>query len=170
MATRWMIERRLAVLVLVTALTACVQPNKNSEHVTIEPAYIFSVGVRQDDVTGMLGRPERPQHFDNLTQTYEVVYRYPFPAIQAETHFPNGTTRAEMVDTIHLFFSRDGLLVRMASRTDRWYSSFVEQPVQRITVLPRVIHDSGLITAPKPPPPPELPPTPEQPVSIYMQF
>ena len=153
MATRWMSGGRLALLALMTALAGCVPPANNGEHVTIEPAYSFALGVHQDDVMAMLGWPERPLRYDNLTQTYEAVYSYPFPAIQAETHFPNGTTRAEMVETIHLFFSRDGQLLRMASRTNRWYSSFIEQPVQRITVLPRVIHDSGQITAPKPPPP-----------------
>ncbi|MEI6559158.1 MAG: hypothetical protein WCO00_12205 [Rhodospirillaceae bacterium] len=148
-----MTMRRVIGLMAALVLGGCVAPAERGEHVTIEPAYIFSIGVRQDDVVAMLGWPTKGPRFDNLTQSYELVYSYPFAAIQAETRFPNGTTRAEMVDTIHLFFSRGGQLTRMASRTDRWYSSFIEQPVQRITVLPRVVHASGLITAPKPPVP-----------------
>ena len=144
---------RLIGLAAALVLAGCVPPEERGEHVVIEPAYIFSLGVRQDDLVAMLGWPTKGPRFDNLTQTYEMVYTYPFPAIQAETRFSNGTTRAEMVDTIHLFFSRSGQLLRMASRTDRWYSSFIEQPVQRVTVLPRVVHASGMITAPRPKPP-----------------
>ena len=155
METRWRIGWRSLALAIALMLAGCVPPAQRGEHVTIEPAYIFAVGVRQDDVVAMLGWPTTGPRFDNLTQSYEVVYSYPFAAIQAETRFPNGTTRAERVDTIHLFFSRAGYLTRMASRTDRWYSSFIEQPVQRITVLPRVVHASGLITAPTPKPAPE---------------
>jgi len=166
METRWRIGWRWVARLALLALAACVPPDQRGEHVTIEPAYIFAVGVRQDDVVAMLGWPNSGPRFDNLTQSYELVYSYPFPAIQAETRFANGTTRAEMVDTIHLFFSRAGFLIRMGSRTDRWYSSFIEQPVQRITVLPRVIHPSGLITpaqakpAPEPPSPPRPAPSP----------
>ena len=160
MTTRRKTGWRMAALATALVLAGCVPPGDRGEKVTIEPAYIFSVGVRQDDVVAMLGWPTTGPRFDNLSQSYELVYTYPFPAIQAETRFPNGTTRAEMVETIHLFFSRAGLLLRMASRTDRWYSSFIEQPVQRITVLPRVVHASGLITAPRPKPPPEPPAAP----------
>ena len=101
----------------------------------------------------MLGYPGEGPRFDRLTQTTELIYGYPFPAIQAETQFPNGVTRSEMVDRILLSFDRKGLLVKMASHTDRWYPSFSDLPVQRVTVLPRVIHPSGEITAPKPAPP-----------------
>lgn len=160
MERRRRIGWRTAALAALLALTGCVPPDQRGEHVTILPAYIFALGVRQDDVMAMLGWPNSGPRFDNLTQSYELVYSYPFLAIQAETRFPNGTTRAEMVDTIHLFFSRAGFLTRMGSRTDRWYSSFIEQPVQRITVLPRVVHPSGLITPAQPKPPPEPPPSP----------
>ena len=161
MATRRAMGRGLIGLMTALVLAGCVPPAERGEHVTIEPAYIFTPGVREDDVVAMLGWPDRPRHFDDLTQTYELIYSYPFPAIQAETRFPNGTTRAEMVDTIHLYFSRAGQLLRIASRTDRWYSSFIEQPVQRVTILPRVVHSSGLITAPRAPRP-DLPPVADE--------
>ncbi len=132
------------------AVAGCVPQSDRGEQVTIAPAYVFALGVHQDDVVGMLGWPNVGPRFDNRTQTYELIYTYPFLAIQAETRFSNGTTRAEMVDTVHLFFSRAGQLTSMGTRTDRWYSTFIEQPVQRITVLPRVIHASGLVTAPVP--------------------
>ncbi len=152
MEMRRKVGRRLIGLVAALMLAGCVPLGERGEKVTIEPAYIFSLGVRQDDVVAMLGWPNRAPRFDNASQSWELIYSYPFAAIQAETRFPNGTTRAEMVDTIHLFFSPAGLLTHMASRTNRWYTSFSEQPVQRITVLPRVVHASGLITAPDPPP------------------
>ncbi len=160
-----MAMRRLIGLMALLApvLAGCVPASERGEHVTIEPAYIFSLGVHQDDVVAMLGWPAIGPRFDMLTQTYELVYSYPIPVIQAETRFPNGTTRAEMVDTIHLFFSRAGQLASMGSRTNRWYSSVIEQPVQRVTVMPRVVHSSGIITAPRPKPPePPAPPAPSK--------
>lgn len=133
-------------------LAACSDPILRGERTVVEPSYIFALGVHQDDVEAMLGWPSQGPHFDRFSQTTELVYGYPFPAIQAETQFPNGVTRAEMVDQITMFFNRDGVLVKMASRTDRWYPSFSELPVQRVTILPRVVHRSGEITAPRPAP------------------
>ncbi len=140
------------IALLIPGLAACVPMSERGEHVVIEPAYVFSIGVHKDDVIAMLGWPTVGPRYDELTRGYELVYIYPIPVIQAETRFSNGTTRAEMVDTIHLFFSRAGLLTNMGSRTNRWYSSVIEQQVQRVTVMPRVIHSNGMITAPRPRP------------------
>ena len=138
------------ILSLSLALGGCESTMLRGEKARIEPSYVFALGAHLDDVQGMLGYPGEGPRFDRLTQTTELIYGYPFPAIQAETQFPNGVTRAEMVDQITMFFNRDGVLVKMASRTDRWYPSFTDLPVQRITVLPRVVHRSGEITAPRP--------------------
>ena len=130
-------------------LTACIPVEMRGERATVAPSYVFALGTHQNDIEAMLGFPSEGPRFDRLTQTIESVYVYPFQAIQAETQFPNGTTRAEMVDRIHMFFSRDGVLLRMSSQVDRWYSTFTALPVQRITVLPRLIHADGRITEPK---------------------
>ncbi|MEI8393095.1 MAG: hypothetical protein WCF85_00065 [Rhodospirillaceae bacterium] len=137
---------------LLLVLTGCVQPDLRGARVTVEPSYIFKLGVHQDDVMRMLGDPPENPHFDRLTQLVMMTYTYPFPAIQAETQFSNGTTRSEMVDHIVMFFDRNHLLVKMAAHTDRWYPSVTGMPVQRITVLPRVVHPDGRVTAPKPAP------------------
>ncbi len=118
----------------------------------IQPSYVFALGAHQADVMAMLGEPAEGPRFDRVSQTSELVYSYPFQAIQAESHYPNGATRAEMVDTIHMFFDRKGLLVKMGSWVDPWYSSVIQVPVQRITVLPRVVHHPwGVITPPRAP-------------------
>jgi hypothetical protein len=137
----------------VGELTGCGPPDFKGERVTIEPSYVFALGVLRSDVEAMLGLPEQPARYEPLSRQVELDYVYPFPAIQAETHFPNGVTRSEMVDRIAMFFDGHGILVRMASRTNRWYSTVIEQPVQRITVLPRLIHANGVITAPRAAPP-----------------
>jgi hypothetical protein len=143
----------LLALLLLPALSDCVvEKDEPAERAVIEPSYAFTLGSEQSDIMAALGMPAEGPRFDRVSQTIEVVYRYPFPAIQTESHFPNGVTRSEMVDTLHLFFDRKGLLVRMGSWVDRWYSSVVEMPVQRVTVLPRVVHyPSGEITAPRVP-------------------
>ena len=139
-------------MVLLAILSGCaVEPMAEPpERAVIEPSYAFTLGAHQDDIIAALGYPAEGQRFDPVSQTLELVYSYPFPAIQAESHFPNGVTRSEMVDTIHLFFDRKGLLVKMGSWVNRWYSSVIDVPVQRVTVLPRgVHHPSGAITAPR---------------------
>ncbi|MEI6987340.1 MAG: hypothetical protein WCK65_14555 [Rhodospirillaceae bacterium] len=136
-------------LMLTLTMASCVLPTMRGEKAKIEPSYVFALGAHQNDVMAMLGYPNEGPRFDRVTQTYELVYNYPFAAIQAENQFPNGTTRSEMVNVIHMFFDRDGILTKMASEVDRWYSSFSELPVQRITVLPRLVHSSGRVSAPK---------------------
>jgi hypothetical protein len=135
------------------ALTGCVvEKAEPPERAVIEPSYAFTLGAHQTDILAALGDPAEGPRFERAGQTTELVYSYPFPAIQAETHFPNGVTRSEMVDTLHLFFDHKGLLVRMGSRVNRWSSWVVEMPYQRVTVLPRVVHHpSGVITAPRAP-------------------
>jgi hypothetical protein len=152
---QWRLGAAVAVVAAMVALAGCLQvvpPEQRGERTTIEPSYIFTLGAHQNDILAQLGEPELGPRFDRLTQLVEVVYAFPFPAIQAETHFANGITRSEMVDRIHLFFDRNRVLVRMASRTNRWYSSVVEQAVQRVTVLPRLIHQDGTIVPVQPAP------------------
>lgn len=91
----------------------------------------------------MLGHPQTGPRFDRYSHLTEVVYTFPFRAVQAETRLPDGATRIEMVDTIHFFFNQKNLLERMALRTNRYYSSFTDLPVHKVTVLPRLIDPQG---------------------------
>lgn len=150
MAARAMALGALALAAAMIATASCVPPPLRGERVVVEPSYIFALGAHQDDVEAMLGWPSRGPRFDKVSRTTEIAYAYPFPAIQAETHFPNGAVRAEMLDEITMFFNQDGVLVRMTGHPDRWYPSFSDLTVQRITVLPRVVHRSGEITPPRP--------------------
>ena len=145
---------RMAAVLLFTLLTAACAPNgERAASGIIQPSYVFPLGANQNDVLGLLGQPQLGPKFDRYSNLTEVVYRYPFPAIKAETRFPNGTTRVELVDTIHMFFNQKNVLERMASQTNRFYSSFTDMPVHRITVLPRLVDSNGGVS-----PVPNLPP------------
>jgi hypothetical protein len=136
--------RRGWVLTLALVLAGCLSRGVQPDRVELQPGYAFALGVSWTDVSAMLGEPSEGPFFDRLSQTNHAVYSYPFPAIQAETHFPNGITRSEMVEAVHLFFDRSGLLVQMTARPDPNYPSVVTAPVHRITVLPRAVRRTGL--------------------------
>lgn len=131
------------VLLLLTA--ACAPSRERVASGVIQPSYVFPLGANQNDVLGLLGTPQLGPKYDRYSNLTEFVYRYPFPAVKAETRLPNGATRVEMVDTIHMFFDQKNRLERMASQTNRFYSSFTDMPVDRITILPRRIEHDGSI-------------------------
>ena len=157
--------RRLAAALGLALLAAACAPDRAPPAGVIEPSYVFPLGAKQDDVLAMLGAPERGPLFDRYSGLTELVYSYPFRAIRAETRFPDGTTRVEMVERVHLFFDRRNMLDRMAYRTNRYYPSVADLPVHRITVLPRLVDADGrehpvTDTGPvilEPPAPPEPP-------------
>ncbi len=141
------------VLVAAAVLSGCYsEMAEPPDRAVIQPSYVFALGVRQDDVQAMLGQPSDGPRYDRASRTTLLVYHYPFQAIQAESRSHNGMIRAEMVDTIYLFFDSRGVLIKMGSWVNRWYPSEVDVPVQRITVLPRVVHAPwGVVTPVRPP-------------------
>jgi hypothetical protein len=133
----------LAALAVVAGLAGACAIAPPTLPGVIAPAYVFPVGASQNDVLAMLGTPAKGPIFDRYSGLTELVYSFPFPAIRTETRFPDGTVRVETVDRIHMFFDRKNRLERMSHRTNRYYPSITELPVQRITVLPRRIDPDG---------------------------
>ena len=133
----------VAAGVLVTA--ACTTTGGQPTAGVIEPSYVFMIGANKSDVLGMLGAPQTGPRFDRFSNLTEVTYVFPFRAVQAESRLKDGTTRVELVDTIHFFFNQKNLVERMAFRTDRYYPSFTDFPVHKVTVLPRLIDRQGRI-------------------------
>ncbi|KAA0677711.1 hypothetical protein DS843_23005 [Roseomonas genomospecies 6] len=111
----------------------------------IEPSYVFPLGANKSDVLAMLGHPQTGPRFDRYSNLTEAVYTFPFRAVKAESRLPDGSTRVELVDTIHFFFSHKNQVERMAFRTNRYYSSFTDLPVHKVTVLPRLVDANGRI-------------------------
>lgn len=132
-----------SLLALSLLAGACTATRQSAPQGVIEPSYVFPLGANKADVLGMLGHPQRGPRFDRYSTLTEVVYSYPFRAIRAETRLPDGTTRVEMADTIHFFFNQKDILDRMALRTNRYYSSFTDLPVHKVTILPRLIDQQG---------------------------
>ncbi|CAK0766487.1 hypothetical protein WCLP8_3940019 [uncultured Gammaproteobacteria bacterium] len=106
----------------------------------VEPSYVFALGVQYNDVTSMLGQPAIGPRFNAYSNTREIVYIFPSPVVQVETQLPNGVTRSELVDRVHMFFDFNNLLVKMVYRGDHNYGYITDMPIQRITILPRVDH------------------------------
>lgn len=155
---------RAALTATVLLLAACAPPARPPVHGLVLPTYVFPLGASKEDVLGMLGHPPAGPRFDRYSNLTEIVYRFPFPVIQAETRLPDGTTRVEMADTVHFFFNRKNLLERMALRPNPYYPSIAEHPVHKVTVLPRLVDLEGrlrpLSDLPPLPTPSAPPPTP----------
>lgn len=152
-----------AALLAALLLGACTPPARPPVHGLVLPTYVFPLGATKEDVLGMLGHPPTGPRFDRYSHLTEIVYRFPFPAIQAETRLPDGTTRVEMADTVHFFFNRKNLLERMALRPNPYYPSFAEHPVHKVTVLPRLVDTEGRLRPLSDLPPPAPPPAPPAP-------
>ncbi|KAA0573996.1 hypothetical protein FZ983_29110 [Azospirillum sp. B21] len=136
---------KAVVLAAVLVTAACTATREPSPAGVIEPSYVFAIGANKSDVLGMLGVPQAGPRFDRYSNLTEVTYSYPFRAVQAESRLKDGTTRVEMVDTIHFFFNQKNLVERMAFRTDRYYPSFTDFPVHKVTILPRLIDRQGRV-------------------------
>ena len=63
----------LAGLATGLLLAGCTPPELRGARAHIEPAYIFALGVHQDDVMAMLGWPNEGPRFDRLTQYTQLV-------------------------------------------------------------------------------------------------
>ncbi len=109
----------------------------------IEPSYQFALGSAYKDVVGALGPPQRGPIHDRYSNTRELVYAFDRRLIRAESRMPDGVTRTEMVDHIHLFFDFDDILVKMSHRPNRFYSWFSTMTVDRITVVRRQARTVG---------------------------
>jgi len=149
-AAAWM---RMAAVAMAAAAGGCSLPPPEPPPVAVRivPAYAFALNARYDDIRAMLGHPNPGPRFDRYSRLTVVTYRYPFRAIQAETRFPNGTVRSELVSSIHLYFDDKGTLLRMSYDPNPYYPSFIGTPVDRITVLPRMVYSDGRVTPVEPP-------------------
>lgn len=139
---------RAAAVMLVLASGGCAVPPPEPPPVAVRivPAYAFALNARYDDIRAMLGYPDPGPRFDRYSRLTVVTYRYPFRAIQAETRFPNGTVRSELVSSISLYFDDKGTLLRMSYDPNPYYPSFIGTPVDRVTVLPRMVYSDGRMT------------------------
>ncbi|WP_207458093.1 hypothetical protein [Azospirillum sp. SYSU D00513] len=139
-----LVRRRFLAATALTLLAGCVVRPPEPAGLLV-PARVIPIGAGRDDVVGLLGPPARGPVFDRYSNLSEMVYSFPFPAIRGETRFPDGTTRVEMVDRIHLFFDRKNKLDRMAYRTDRYYPSVTDLRIDQITILPHRIDPDGRV-------------------------
>lgn len=147
----------MAIVAMAVACLAAACAVQNAPvPANIQPGYTFALGASYNDVLGMLGHPQSGPRLERYSNLTEVVYSYPFKAIKAETRFPDGTVRVELVDFIHLFFDQKGLLKRMGHRVNQYYTSFTDMPVDRITIAPRSVDSLGQVR----PVPPLAPPHP----------
>lgn len=133
----------VAALLVLGGLSACMAPEPPPFAGRVLPAYVFPLGASQEDVMGMLGPPPLGPRFDSVTMLTEVIYRFPFPAIQAESRLGDGVRRVERTDKVHLFFNRGGRLERIDLRPNLYYPSQPGTLAHQITILPRVIGLDG---------------------------
>lgn len=139
------------VLALLAGGCSLPPPEPPPVAVRIAPAYAFALDARYDDIRAMLGPPNPGPRFDRYSRLTVVTYTYPFRAIQAESRFPNGTVRSELVSSINLYFDDKGTLLRMSYDPNPYYPSFIGTPVDRMTVLPRMVYNDGRVTPVEPP-------------------
>jgi len=135
--------RPLCLMAALLPLAACdyrYQGEPLARQVMVaEPAYIVTVGVRYEDVLGMLGQPAAGPFFDRYAKAWSVVYEYPVPAIETEIEVPGGSVRTEMVKQIRLFYDLQGIVIKLVSHPDRYYPFLTNTPVRRFMVVPRVV-------------------------------